>query len=144
MNRVVLVGRLARDPNMLRRSLTNNGAAISFTIAVDSKSNKEDHQAEFIPCVAFNRTAEFVDTYFRKGLQVGIDGRLQSRSYDKDGSKVYVTEVVCESVTILDKKDDNSPTVSSESSTKAPRETTSEESSSDEIGIDVRDVDLPF
>jgi len=104
MNRVVLVGRLARDPNELRRSM-NNVAVISFTIAVDNRSKKEDDSADYISCVAFNKTAEFVDNYFKKGLLVGIDGRLQTRNYDdKNGNKVYVTEVVCENVQILQPK----------------------------------------
>jgi len=141
MNRVVLVGRLARDPNELRRSL-NNVSAISFTIAVDNRSKKEENSADFISCVAFNKTAEFIDTYFKKGMLVGIDGRLQSRSYEKDGRTVYVTEVVCENVQILETKGSRDNTNKTSYEPKKQDEYVPEEKSPAFNIID--DSDLPF
>ena len=142
MNRVVLVGRLARDPNELRRS-TNNIAAINFTLAVDNRSKQEDKSADFISCVAFNKTAEFVELYFKKGMLVGVDGRLQSRSYDgKDGKKVYVTEVVCENVNILEPKGTRENTYTPNQTPVQPEPTYEEPTTS--VGLEIEDNDLPF
>ncbi len=149
MNRVVLVGRLARDPNELRRSVSGV-SAISFTIAVDSRSKQEDHQAEFIPCTAFNKTAEFVDMYFKKGLQVGIDGRLQSRKYEKDGKTVYVVEVVCENVQILEPKgarDNTAQTQPQQNISQTPsyqQQESSEPVEKPSVGYQIEDTELPF
>lgn len=105
INRVVLVGRFARDPNELRRS-SNGTAVVSFTLAVDSRFARQgERTADFINCVVFGKSAEFVDQYCRKGSLVGVEGRIQTRSYDdRDGKKVFVTEVVCDSVQILESK----------------------------------------
>jgi len=140
MNRVVLVGRLARDPNELRRS-NNNTAVISFTIAVDNpRSKNEENSTSFISCVAFNKTAEFVELYFKKGLLVGVDGRIQSRSYDgQDGKKVYVTEVVCENLQILEPKGTRDNAAAAQSSYDEPVK-----ASSEPVGIEIDDNDLPF
>ena len=105
INRVVLVGRFTKDPGEVRRS-SNGNAVVSFTIAVDNRfSKQEERSADFINCVVWNKTAEFVAQYCRKGALAGVEGRLQSRSYDdKDGKKVFVTEVVCDSVQLLESK----------------------------------------
>lgn len=106
INRVVLVGRLTKDPSDLRRS-ANDTAFLSFTLAVDNRSKNEEKSADFIPCVAFNKTAEIINQYTHKGSQIAVEGRIQTRSYDsKDnpGKKVYVVEVICENVQLLDPK----------------------------------------
>lgn len=102
MNRVVLVGRMTRDPELRR---TNSGAAVtSFTLALNRNYNSADgQQADYINCVVWNKIAENVERYCSKGSLVGVDGRLRSRSYDNaQGQKVYVVEVMCDSVQFLE------------------------------------------
>lgn len=104
INRVVLVGRLTKDP-VLRK--TANGASIvSFTVACTRRFKQEGQpDADFINTVAWNKTADIVSQYTHKGSLVGVEGRIQTRSYDdKDGKRVYVTEVVADSVQFLESK----------------------------------------
>lgn len=104
MNRVVLVGRMTRDPELRR---TGSGASVtSFTLALNRNYNSADgQQADYINCVVWNKIAENVERYCSKGSLVGVDGRLRSRSYDNaQGQKVYVVEVVCDSVQFLETK----------------------------------------
>ena len=147
INRVILVGRLTRDPAELRRS-ASNVAVTSFTVAVDNRfARGEERSADFFNCVVFNKTAEFVELYCKKGSLVGIEGRLQSRSYDdKDGKRVYVVEVVCDSVQLLESK-----SVSEQRTVETPRPqvTTYPKSVTQDVpspytGIDIADDDLPF
>ena len=98
MNKVILLGRLTKDPET-RQTQSTNTQVTSFTRAVNRRFVKqgEERQADFINCVAWNKTAEFVSKYFRKGQQVGVIGRIQTRNYDDDkGIKHYVTEVIVE------------------------------------------------
>ena len=98
MNKVVLVGRLTRDPEV-RYSQGDNATAVArYTLAVNRKFKQDgDPTADFISCVVFGRSAEFTEKYFRKGMQVAISGRIQTGSYtNKDGQKVYTTDVVVE------------------------------------------------
>lgn len=100
MNKVILLGRLTRDPET-RYTQTSNMQVTSFTLAVNRRFVKqgEERQADFINCVAWNKTAEFVSKYFKKGQQVGIIGRIQTRNYDDEqGIKHYVTEIIAEEV----------------------------------------------
>ena len=104
INRVVMVGRMTRDPELRR---TGNGAAVtSFTLALNRNYNSADgQQADYISCVVWNKVAENVEKYCSKGSLVGVEGRLRSRSYDNaQGQRVYVTEVVCDSVQFLETK----------------------------------------
>lgn len=105
LNRVVLVGRLTKDPEF---RTTQSGVDVStFTLAVNRnfKSKNGEQQADFINCVVFRKQAENVNNYLNKGSLAGIDGRLQSRSYEnKEGQRVFVTEVVCDSVQFLEPK----------------------------------------
>ncbi len=108
MNKVILLGRLARDPEV-RYTNGNNTLVASFGLAVNRRFAKEgeERQADFFNIVAWGKTGEFCSKYFKKGQQVSIVGRLQSRSYDDlDGKKVYVTEVVAEEVYFADTKRD--------------------------------------
>ena len=102
MNKVILMGRLTRDPEV-RYTSGNNTLVASFSIAVNRRFARqgEERQADFFNVVAWDKTGEFCSKYFKKGQQVGVIGRLQTRNYDdKDGKKVYVTEViVCYSTT---------------------------------------------
>lgn len=100
MNKVVLIGRLTRDPEV-RYTQTNNTLVASFTLAVNRRFVRqgEERQADFINIVAWSKTGEFCSKYFKKGQQVGIVGRLQTRTWDDEqGQKHYVTEVVTEEV----------------------------------------------
>ena len=107
INRVVLVGRLTRDPES-RRSAAGNSIAV-FTVAVDNpgKDASGNKTASFIPCVVFNETrADTVIKYARKGLLVGVEGRLNQRSFQRtDGSKGSVLEVVADSVQFLERRE---------------------------------------
>ena len=98
MNKVILMGRLTRDPEVRYTPGENSFAIARYTLAVDRKIRKDgDATADFINCVVFGRSAEFAEKYFRKGLKITIEGRIQTRSYtNRDGQKVYTTEVVVE------------------------------------------------
>ena len=98
MNKVVLVGRLTRDPEV-RYSQGDSATAVArYTVAVDRRFKRENEPtADFIPCVVFGRSAEFAEKYFRQGMRVSISGRIQTGSYtNRDGVKVYTTEVIVE------------------------------------------------
>ncbi len=104
INRVILVGRLTKDP-MLRKTQTGTSVT-SFTVACGRRvAAGQEPQTDFINCVAWNRTADIVSQYTHKGSLVGVEGRIQSRSYDDaQGKRVYVTEVVCDSVQFLESR----------------------------------------
>lgn len=105
MNRTILVGRLTRDPEF--RTTPSGVSVATFTLAVNRtfKNAQGEREADFINCVVFRKQAENVDKYVSKGSQVGVDGRLQSRSYEnKEGNRVFVTEVVCDNVQFLETK----------------------------------------
>lgn len=104
INNVVLVGRLTKDVEVKK---TQSGLSVaSFTIACDRRlsqeqKNNNEQSADFISCVAWRGSADFLGQYSHKGDTVGVEGRIQTRSYDRDGQKVYVTEIVANSVSIL-------------------------------------------
>lgn len=94
MNKVILVGRITKDPEI---KLTSNQTEFcQFTVAVDRrfKDANGQRQADFINCIAWKQTAQFIAKYFKKGSRIGLAGSIQTRSYDKDGQKVFITEVV--------------------------------------------------
>lgn len=98
MNKVILMGRLTRDPE-IRYSAGDNSMAIArYTLAVDRRFKRDNEAtADFIGCVAFGRSAEFAEKYFRQGLKIVVTGRIQTGSYtNKDGQKVYTTDVIVE------------------------------------------------
>ena len=98
MNKVILVGRLTRDPEVRYSQGENTMAIARYTIAVNRRFKREgDPEADFIRCVVFGRAAEFAEKYFRQGLRITIKPRIQTGSYtNKEGVKVYTTEVVVE------------------------------------------------
>ncbi len=100
MNKVILMGRLTRDPDIRYSNGENAMAVARFTLAVDRRFARRDGEqqtADFIGCVAFGRNAEFIEKYFRQGMRVTICGRIQTGSYtNRDGQKVYTTDVVVE------------------------------------------------
>ena len=98
MNKVILMGRLTRDPEV-RYSAGENALAIArYTLAVDRRFKRDgEATADFINCVSFGRTAEFAEKYFRQGIKIAISGRIQTGSYtNREGQNVYTTEVVVE------------------------------------------------
>lgn len=105
INRVVLIGRLTRDPELRR---TPQGDAVtSFTLAVNRNYTDKDgqQQADFINCIVWRKLAENVERYCSKGSLVGVEGRIQTRSYENNqGQRIYVTEIVCDSVQFLETK----------------------------------------
>ena len=106
MNNVILMGRLTRDPEV-RYTQTNNSLVSSFSLAVNRRfvAQGQERQADFINVVAWSKLGEFCSKYFKKGQQVGVIGRIQTRSYDDaQGQKRYVTEVVAEEAYFADSK----------------------------------------
>ena len=115
MNSVSLIGRLTRDPEV-RYSSGSQTAVAKFTLAVNRPFAKEGEQdADFIGITCFGKTAELVERYMSKGRQVGVTGRIQTGSYEKDGRKVYTTDVIADRVEFLDRGN-----ASSESSAMQP------------------------
>ena len=109
MNSVQLVGRLTRDPEV---KYTDGGTSIArFSVAVDRRFSKEGEQnADFINCISFGKTAEFIEKYFSKGMKIGLTGRIQTGSYkNKDGATVYTTDVIAENVEFVEKKGEVAP-----------------------------------
>lgn len=105
MNRVILTGRLTGEPQL--KYTNSNKPVCSFSVAVNKRINGENN-ADFINCVAWNTTAEFISKYFKKGQAIGLTGRLQNRSYeDSNGQKRYVIEVVIEEVEFIGSKQEN-------------------------------------
>ena len=97
MNKVILMGRLTRDPEVRYSQGASPMAIARYTLAVDRRFNRsnDENTADFIPCVAFGKAGEFVEKYFRKGTKIAVSGRIQTGSYtNKDGVKVYTTEVI--------------------------------------------------
>lgn len=107
INSVVLVGRLTKDVELRK---TQSGLSVaSFTVACDRRlsqeqKNNNEQSADFINCVAWRGSADFLGNYAHKGDTVGIEGRIQTRSYDRDGQRVYVVEVLANSVNLLHSK----------------------------------------
>ncbi|EAE3229819.1 single-stranded DNA-binding protein [Listeria monocytogenes] len=159
MNRVVLVGRLTKDPDL---RYTPAGVAVAtFTLAVNRpfKNAQGEQEADFINCVVWRKPAENVVNFLKKGSMAGVDGRIQTRNYeDSDGKRVFVTEVVAESVQFLDPKNNNvegttsnnyqnKANYSNNNKTSSYRADTSQNSDSfanEGKPIDINEDDLPF
>lgn len=156
INRVVLVGRLTKDPEL---RYTPNGVPVSsFTLAVNRPfaNQQGEREADFINCIVWRKQAENVANYLKKGSLAGVDGRIQTRSYDNaEGKRVYVTEVVAESVQFLEPKgaqasqgNNNSQYGAnqgrSQTQTRNPVQRDPNPFASDGNQIDISDDDLPF
>ena len=98
MNKLILMGRLTRDPEVRYTQGSNPMAIARYTLAVDRRIKKENEQsADFIPCIAFGKSAEFVEKYLKKGTKMAVVGRIQTGSYtNQNGQKVYTTEIIVE------------------------------------------------
>lgn len=110
MNKVILMGRLTRDPEVRYSQGEQSTAIARYTIAVDRRFKRDgDATADFIGCVAFGRAGEFAEKYLRKGTKVAVTGRIQTGSYtNKDGQKVYTTDVVVEEQEFAESKNASS------------------------------------
>ena len=108
MNRVILMGRLTRDPEVRYSQGERSMAIARYTLAVDRRGRRNqdnDQAADFINCVAFDRAGEFAEKYFRQGMRVLVSGRIQTGSYvNKEGQKVYTTEVILDDQEFADSK----------------------------------------
>jgi single-strand DNA-binding protein len=155
MNKAFLIGRLTRDPEL--RYSSNNNAIVNFSIAIDRQYTNQQGQREtdFINIVAYQKQAENIKKYVSKGSLVAVDGRIQTRNYeDKDGKRVYVTEVVADRVQFLDSKNSNSQVASDDSnlspadfaSDAEPKETNVSDDVFADFGssIEISDDDIAF
>ena len=138
MNKVILVGNLARDPEL--RQTPNGIPTARFTVAVSRRYQRDGQtQADFISCVAWRNTAEFVAKYFAKGRMMGVVGSLQTGRYEKDGQTHYTTDVLVDEAYFADSKS------SSDASTSAPIQNTTADFGADAGLMPIpADDDLPF
>ena len=106
MNKVILMGRLTREPEM--RTANNNLSIARYTLAIDRPFRQgEERQTDFINCVCFGNTADFAKKYLHKGTKIVIGGRIQTGNYEKDGVKHYTTDIVVSEHFFCEKKSDN-------------------------------------
>src|SRR5690554_410352 len=137
INRTILVGRITRDPEL--RKTQNGNSVVSFTVACNRRFGDQD-QADFINCVAWNQTADFLANYIKKGALLGVEGRIQTRTYeDKDGKTVYVQEVVTSSVQALESRSQRENTDAG-----CQPDVTPSFSQKEESVLDITIDDLPF
>lgn len=116
MNKVILSGRLTRDPEV-RYSQQNNTAVARYTLAVDRMTRNAEQSADFIRCVCFNKTAEFAETYLRKGIKISVVGHIQTGSYtNRDCQTVYTTDVVVENQEFCESRSSSSAAPSTQPS----------------------------
>ena len=147
LNKVILIGRTTKEVELRR---TSNGTAVAtFTLALDNRYVLKDGKpsTDFISCVAWSNTAETMEKYVRKGALIAVEGRIQTRNYDnKDGNRVYITEVVVETMRMLESRGDRSAMNNLDSyAPSAPiREQINNEVDSPEIEYNISDDDLPF
>ena len=159
INRVVLVGRLTRDVEV--RKTASGLSVATFTVACDRRmargqDGNNQQSADFISCVAWRQAADFLGSYARKGALVGVEGRIQTRNYDRDGQKVYVTEIVCDTVNLLESKSQSQSRAQNSSYQdnsyqqpySQPKTSTNDDFVSDDFGaeieMDISSDDLPF
>lgn len=141
MNKVCLTGRTTKDIELKYNQ--NNVAITSFTLAVTRKFKNQngEYESDFINCIAYKSTAELLNKYVKKGDLLGIEGRIQTRNYeDKDGKRVYVTEVIVDSIDLLQAKKDESKQETENTKQKLSDDVFSEFGSS----IEITDNDIAF
>ena len=134
MNKVIIVGRLTRDPEIKYSTGENATAIARFSLAVNRKFKNDEgnYDADFINCVAFGKTAEFIEKYFSKGMAMGISGRIQTGNYtNKEGQKVYTTDVVVEETEFVESK--NKTTSENTATNNANVQSDFEEASEEEL-----------
>ncbi|MEJ7444315.1 single-stranded DNA-binding protein [Staphylococcus hominis] len=142
INRVILVGRLTKDPEY--RQTQSGVSTATFTLAVNRtfKNKNGEREADFINVVVFRQQAENVDNYLSKGSLAGVDGRIQSRNYEnKEGRRVFVTEVVADNVQFMDSKGSNQQSNQSQQQGQAPA---GNNPFANDNNANIDDDDLPF
>ena len=142
INRVILVGRLTKDPEY--RQTPNGVSVATFTLAVNRSftNSQGEREADFINVVVFRKQAENVSKYLSKGSLAGVDGRIQSRSYEnKVGQRVFVTEVIADSVQFMDSKGSNQQNNQSQQQGQAPA---GNSPFANDNNANIDDDDLPF
>lgn len=137
MNVVVLIGRLVRDPELRYSSGDAPTAICTFTMAVD-RQKREDDTADFIRCIAFGRQGENISKYLTKGRQIGVRGRIQTGSYEKDGQTHYTTDVIVERFDFIGNKSDAEAPAKESEQMKLP-----EDQIPDGFAV-IDDEDVPF
>lgn len=135
MNSTNLVGRLTADPIVRYTNGDNPMAIARFTVACDRRIKKEGEQnADFISCIAFGKTAEFIERYFFKGMKIGVLGHIQTGSYqNKDNQTIYTTDVIADQVEFVESK-----------SNSEPKETTKADDGFMNINSEIESEELPF
>ena len=148
MNKVILMGRLTRDPEVRYSAGDNQMAIARYTLAVDRRFNRNNSEqtADFIPCVAFGKAGEFAEKYFRKGMKIAVTGRIQTGSYtNKEGQKVYTTEVVIEDQEFAESKNASSGSVGGFGGGSMPEVSNNQDLNDDFMNVpDGIDEELPF
>lgn len=140
MNRVVLLGRLTRDPEIRYSGQDQNMAVARYTLAVDRKYKREGEQsADFIQCVTFGKSAEFAEKYLQKGTKIAIAGRIQTGSYkDQEGRTIYTTDVVVEEHDFAGAKNETT------NDTQEPAQQAPAPKAEQYVQVDPEDEGLPF
>ncbi len=147
MNKVILMGRLTRDPEVRYTQSAEPTAVANYSLAVNKRFKRDgEADADFINCVSFGKTADFAQRYFKKGQQISVVGRLQTRTWDDpQGNKRYVTEVVVEEQFFADSKRDSYDSVPNAPTGDAPKSYQSNNAPADFSSIsEETDDDLPF
>ena len=147
MNRAILMGRLTRDPEVRYSSGERSMVIARYTLAVDrgfKRGDSSEQNADFIPCVAFDKAGEFAERYFRQGMRVLVSGRIQTGSYtNKEGQKVYTTEVIIDTQEFADSKGASDGSSSYQASTRpSPASASTDGFMNIPDGVD--DEGLPF
>ena len=124
LNKVMMIGNVGKDPEM--KYTPNGKAVVSLSMALsetwkDNDGNKQE-KTEWVNIVAWQKLAEIIGEYVKKGSRIYIEGKLQTRSYEKDGVKKYITEVVADNMLLLDNKEKSQPTEVAQSNNEAPKE----------------------
>ena len=150
MNKVILMGRLTRDPNVRYTAGDNPMGIARYTLAVDRRIKREgEATADFISCIAFGKAAEFAEKYFRQGIRIVVSGRIQTGSYtNRDGNKVYTTDVAVEEQEFAENKNSAAGNSNAQSNTAAGQQSENQGVSVDADGFmnipDGIDEELPF
>lgn len=150
MNKVILMGRLTRDPDVKYTAGDNPMAIARYTLAVDRRFKRvNEATADFISCIAFGKAAEFAEKYFRQGIRIVVSGRIQTGSYtNRDGNKVYTTDVVVEEQEFAESKNNAAGNNNAQDNTAAGQQSGNQGVSVDADGFmnipDGIDEELPF
>lgn len=144
INQWIGVGRITADTEV--RKTTSGMSIVRFTVAIDRpKKDGEDKGADFINCIAFNKTADFMGSYVRKGNRLGIKGRIQTGSYEKDGRKIYTTDIIVDSVDLLESRQNTQAPSNAKTNAVSSQPLPKAEEKSEFGGdLEINPDDLPF